>query len=89
MRRKLKDQPTQLTVRGVSSQVKKQLMSRASREGKSLNTVLVEVISNAVGTEPMGMEYRNLSKFAGIWVEDTEFDAAIDAQDQVDTSLWQ
>lgn len=89
MIRKHREQPKQLTVRGVPNRVKERLLLRASREGKSLNTILVEILTNATGLETMSMNYRDLSKFAGSWVEDSAFDAAIDAQDQIDESLWQ
>jgi plasmid stability protein len=82
-------QPVQLTVRGVPSGVKKQLVMRAAREHKSLNNVLVEILTNAAGTEPSNMIYRNLSELAGTWVADAAFDSAIEAQDQIDESLWQ
>jgi hypothetical protein len=62
---------------------------RATREQKSLNTVLVEILTNAAGVEPGIAIYRDLSDLAGTWVEDLAFDAAIEAQDQIDPSLWQ
>jgi plasmid stability protein len=89
MNRRQYEQPVQLTVRGVPTLVKKQLLMRATREQKSLNTVLVEILTNAAGVEPGIAIYRDLSDLAGTWVEDVAFDAAIEAQDQIDPSLWQ
>jgi hypothetical protein len=34
------------------------------------------------------MLHHDLDDLAGQWVEDPEFDAAVEAQDQVDESLW-
>ena len=81
-------QPVQLTVRGISIGVKKQLVLRAAREHKSLNNVLVEILTNAAGAEPSAMLYRDLSELAGTWVADAACDSAIEAQDQIDESLW-
>ena len=88
MSRRHKEEPIQLTVRGVPERVKKHLLVRATRERKSLNTVLVEVLTNATGQEMGAHVYRDLSSLAGTWVEDPDFDAAIEAQDQIDSSLW-
>jgi len=88
MSRRHKEEPIQLTVRGVPERVKKHLLVRAARERKSLNTVLVEVLTNATGQEMGAHVYRDLSALAGTWVEDPDFDAAIEAQDLIDSSLW-
>ena len=78
----------QFTVRNVPSAVAKAIRKRARREKKSLNRVLVEAIARAAGTEEIPTVYHDLDHIAGTWVEDEDFDAAIEAQDRVDESLW-
>lgn len=78
----------QLTVRSVPAHVKKSLASRAEAEGKSLNTILVEVLSLSAG-ESADARYRDLAKLSGLWKEDPEFDRAVLEQDQIDLKAWQ
>lgn len=79
----------QLTIRGVSARVKKQLQSRAAREGVSLNSVLVDILNSATSCEPGERRFRDLSGIAGSWIEDEEFERAIEEQDRVDPSIWE
>lgn len=78
----------QLTIRGVPAQVKKLLRHRADSERKSLNAVLVEVLSAAAGLAARDKGYSDLDDLAGRWLDDPAFDDAIRAQDQVDQSIW-
>jgi plasmid stability protein len=87
MNKRHTEKPVQLTVRGVPSRVKKQLLLRAEREKKSLNSILVEVLSAAGGNES-NTKFRDLKELSGTWVEDSDFDAAIEAQNQIDPALW-
>ncbi|MGH9551545.1 MAG: hypothetical protein ACRD3W_19320 [Terriglobales bacterium] len=78
----------QLTIRGVSTRVKKLLADRAESERKSLNAVLVEALSSAAGVGADNL-YSDLDHLAGRWIDDPGFDAAIAAQDTIDESIWQ
>jgi hypothetical protein len=88
MKRKHTEKSMQLTVRGVPAQVKKTLAKRADSERKSLNTVLVEVLSDAAGIAAQPAIYSDLDHLAGRWIDDPEFDKAIIHQDQIDDSMW-
>lgn len=87
-RRRNTQKTEQLTVRGVPAEVKRLLARRANAEQKSLNAVLVEVLTAAVGRGKSDVVYTDLDHLAGRWVEDPEFESAIRMQDQIDHDLW-
>jgi len=58
------------------------------RHGWSLNQVAVEALTLAAGLAEERPTYHDLDHLAGTWVDDPEFDAAVQAQDQVDAELW-
>jgi hypothetical protein len=78
------EKAVRLTVRGVPAQVKNLLVRRAGSEGKSLNTVLVEVLQAAAELRNAPIVHTDLDALAGLWVEDPDFEDAIRAQDQMD-----
>ena len=79
------DKTIQLTVRNVPAQVKSILVKKAEQEGKSLNTVLVEVLSSVAGQDET---YTDLDFLAGLWIEDPDFDRAIQDQKKIDPDIW-
>ena len=88
MQRKQKKQTIQLTIRGVPLQVRSRFRQQARLENKSLNTLLVEVLSSAVGLNAEDRLYHDLDQWAGRWQEDPQFDKALREQDMIDESLW-
>lgn len=88
MKSRQTEKAIQLTVRGVAPQVKNLLRHRADLERKSLNSVLVEILSSAAGLWTGGTGYSDLDELSGRWVDDPDFDNAIGAQDQIDESMW-
>jgi hypothetical protein len=55
----------------------------------SLNEVLrAALIREAEGTDEPERVYSDLDALVGSWVDDPCFDAAIEAQDRVDETLW-
>jgi len=78
----------QYTVRGIPPTVDKALRRRARVEGKSINSVLVESLTQAAGQAAEPMQFHDLDDLAGTWQEDPEFDSAIDAQEKIDEDLW-
>ena len=79
----------QYTVRNVPAHVDKTLRRKARDERRSLNEVLRgALVKEAEGAEPSGRVYTDLDALAGAWVEDAGFDAADQAQDRIDESLW-
>ena len=77
----------QYTIRGVPREVDQALRRKARQRRMSLNRLLVEELTNAVGA-PRERSYRSLKALAGRWKEDPEFDQALEEQRQIDWSLW-
>lgn len=78
----------QYTIRGIAERVDAQIRERASREGKSLNETVLEVLNAGLGITDSGVRYTDLDDLAGTWVHDPEFDQAIREMDRVDPELW-
>ncbi len=78
----------QYTIRGVPPAVDEAIRERARAEGKSINDIAVAALTDGVGLGAADIVRRDLSDVAGTWVDETDVNAAIAAQDQVDESLW-
>lgn len=78
----------QLTIRKVPDRVDHRLRDRAREEGKSLNRVAIEALERGLGLSGEEIEHHDLDDLAGTWIEDPEFDRAIEEMDRVDPELW-
>jgi hypothetical protein len=78
----------QLTIRRVPERVKRLLQELAKREEKSLNQVSLEILERGLGLTSEEIVYHDLDDLAGTWVDDPEFDKAIEEQHRVDPELW-
>jgi hypothetical protein len=78
----------QYTLRQVPLAVDRALRRKSRREGKSLNSAALEILSAGLRLTDEPLHYEDLSFVAGSWVEDPDFDASIQAQDRVDAGLW-
>lgn len=78
----------QYTIRNIPKTLDAMLRDRARKEGKSLNRVVLEAMARAMGFSSEPVRYRDLSHLARTWVEDSEFDRAIEDQDRIDEDLW-
>jgi plasmid stability protein len=78
----------QYTIRGVSDRLDARIRERASKEGKSLNEAVLEVLKTGLGISENQVRYTDLDDLAGTWVHDPEFDRAIEEMDRVDPELW-
>lgn len=79
----------QYTVRAIPAHVDRALRRKAAAERKSLNTVLRDALIREADVEdPQRRVHTDLDALAGTWLDDPAFDEAIQAQDQVDSSLW-
>lgn len=83
-----KKHPVQYTIRQVPEEVDSKLRELAVREECSLNYVVLDALSNAVGAKDQPPVFHDLDALAGSWVEDPSFDQAMDAFEQVDEGLW-
>jgi plasmid stability protein len=76
----------QLTIRGVSDEVGQRLEGLSRARGKSVNTVVLEILEGAVGVN----ERRNRLTRYMTWTPDdlVEFNDALAAQRTIDDPLW-
>jgi plasmid stability protein len=76
----------QLTIRHDSPELVKRLKARAEREGKSVNTWVVEALERAVG---LNERVESLKRYT-TWTEDDleSFNGALRAQRTIDEDLW-
>ncbi len=79
----------QYTLRNIPPALDRALRERAKREGKSLNEVAVRALALALGFAEESVRYRSLRDVRGSWLDDPEFDTALEEQDVIDESLWQ
>ena len=78
----------QYTIRNIPGTLDAMLRDRARKEGKSLNEMVIEALARAMGFSREPVRQRDLSRIAGTWIDDPEFDRAIEDQDQIDEDLW-
>jgi len=78
----------QYTVRDVPPAIDRALRQRAKQEGKSLNTVVLETLQEALGQAAGPKEHTDLDGLIGSWQEDPGFDRALQVFEQVDETLW-
>jgi hypothetical protein len=78
----------QLTVRRVPERVKQHLKELAKREEKSLNQITLEILERGLGLAGEEIVYHDLDDLAGTWIDDPEFDKAIEDQHRIDPELW-
>ena len=66
---------------------RRELRSRAKREGKSLNEVAIDALRAATGSSDK-VKYRDLSDLVGSWVHDEETEKALADQRRIDPEMW-
>lgn len=79
---------TQYTIRRVPPRVDQELRRKAHEERRSLNETVLRALERGLGLTAEEPRYHDLDDLAGTWVDDPEFDRAIEAMDQVDPELW-
>ena len=53
-----------------------------------LTESLLDVMEKGLGLADQPARYHDLDELAGKWVEDPEFDRAIEEMDEIDPELW-
>lgn len=76
-------------MRGVPSDVARALEHERRRSGRSLNRIVIEILSRALGLEG-GAAKNGLERLAGTWSEEefAEFEAATKCFGEIDEALW-
>ena len=78
--------PASATIRGVSDEIGQRLIAISREEGKSVNTVVLEILRSAVGVDE---RKQRLDRYT-TWTEAdlAEFESALKAQRVIDDELW-
>jgi len=82
---------TQLTIRGISDELERELRARAQQERASLNKTILSLLRKVTGLDRPDRKKRDLSQVIGGWSEDeaAEFDRAMEIFEKPDEELWQ
>ena len=83
-----------ITIRGIEPEVADKLKSKATREGKSVNQLTIEIIKAGLGLgkeKRYSREYDDLDDLFGRWTEQEyqEIEANIVQARRIDAELWQ
>ncbi len=78
----------QYTIRSVSEKLDDRVREEAQKYGTSLNTMLLEALARGLGVDENQPISNDMDDLAGTWIEDEEFDKAIEAFEVVDEDLW-
>src|ERR1043166_5056557 len=78
----------QYTIRQVPARIDRSLRQKSKQARQSLNESAIDSLTKEVGLADEQLRYHDLDPLAGTWQEDAAFDAAMVAQDQVDSRLW-
>lgn len=78
----------QYTLRDIPHRLDAELRRRAHREGRSLNSVAIELLSRALGLTEQPIKRRSVRDMLGTWKNDPQFDEAMRYFEQVDPELW-
>ena len=82
----------QLTIRGMDPELEEEIRNRAAKSGRSLNRVILDMISQHIGLGDKNKQTpaRSLKSLAGGWSEQdaNAFNESIKICEQVDTDMW-
>jgi hypothetical protein len=78
----------QYTVRKIPKWLDKAIRDRAKTLGKSINDVIIDLLYDGFRANGQLVKRRDLSKFAGTWVEDPAFDEAMKGFEQINPETW-
>jgi plasmid stability protein len=78
----------QYTIRDIPDDVNKALRAKAQAEGKSINQTVVDVLRQGLCLENPLQKKRDLSDIAGTWIEDREFNKAMEDFERIDPEEW-
>jgi len=83
-----------VTIRGIEPEVSERLKILSAKQGKSINQLTVEIITEGLGLakeKKYSREYDDLDDLFGRWNDDEfkEINAKITNERQIDQELWQ
>jgi plasmid stability protein len=78
----------QYTIRNIPAALDKALRKRAKSEGRSLNDVALDAMTEGLRLRGHPVKYRDLSDLAGRWIDDPAFDEAMKDFERINPELW-
>ena len=84
-----RDAHAQYTIRRVPRSVDRALRRLAREGGKSLNAVLVEIVTRAAGVDAEPTIHNDLDPLIGSWVHDPDTEAALVQQRRINPGDWE
>jgi plasmid stability protein len=81
---------SQMTLRQIPAAVKKGLLLKARKDGRSINRTAVELLQQALGVGNGQGKKRDLSEFAGKWSEEERraFEHNVKPFERIDAEVW-
>lgn len=84
----MKGRQIQYTLRKIPPHVDRALRKRADQEHTSLNETALQALERGLDLDDRPIRRHDLDDLIGTWVEDPEFDRAVEQMDQIDPELW-
>ena len=78
----------QYTIRNIPDSLDSEIRRRARKTHKSMNAVLINALSRGIGLTEDQVQYHDLDGLVGSWIDDPEFDAAMEAFEAIDEDMW-
>ncbi len=78
----------QYTIRSVPPVIDRALRARAAKANQSLNTIVLAALQRGLGLTEAPPEFHDLDDLAGTWVDDPEFDRAMEVFESIDEDIW-
>ena len=79
----------QYTIRQVPIALDHKLRELVQQKRRSLNSVLLDLITNALGGPEKPMLHHDLDRFIASWIPDSETEAALKSQRQIEPGDWE
>lgn len=79
-----------LSVRNVPPELAAALKKEKTRQGKSLNRTIIDLLRQSLGVGRMARRSNGLARLAGSWSDEDlrRFEDAVAATEEIDEELW-
>jgi hypothetical protein len=78
----------QYTIRGIPNAIDQRVREQSRKTHQSLNSIVLDALRRGLGLTDPPQEFHDLDDLAGTWINDPEFDHAMEMFESVDEDLW-
>ena len=78
----------QYTIRNIPKNLDQRLRDMCHERRESLNKLVVDLLASAAGLKDEPVVHHDLDELSGTWVQDPEFDKAMEVLGTVDEDMW-